>query len=293
MALGGFDNSGVPTPRPVGSSPLGAAGYVPPSPQWKPDRQIALRVFPGPSAAQAGSQTHTLVLPFVETWQLQWPIRTTATQTIVRAYIDDFGLGVPTLQLSGHTGWHVTYGQYNGQPVDGYQAFHHLYYDIVLYYFDLEAQQGSQQPDVTCEVLNALDQLHYRVKPTQQFQVVRSKSRPLLYQWSLSFIVLEDLAAPDAFTPIPSPVDPLLPTTGGAASTPGGGSPRDPGQAPPAQAQTPPAQHYTVESGDTLWGIALKFYGNGADYPVIARANHLANPNLIFPGQVLTIPALP
>lgn len=147
---------------------------------------------------------------------------------------------------------------------------------------------------MTCEVLNAPDDLHYRVKPTQQFQVVRSKSRPLLYQWSLSFIVLEDLAAPDAFTPIPSPVDPLLPAGGGGAAPSSTPSPsRDPSQAPPAQAQAPPAQHYKVVSGDTLWGIALKFYGNGADYPVIARANHLANPNLIFPRQVLTIPALP
>lgn len=51
---------------------------------------------------------------------------------------------------------------------------------------------------------------------------------------------------------------------------------------------------YTVVKGDTLWGIARKFYGNGSYYTRIAAANSatVKNPNLIYPGQVLTIPAL-
>ncbi len=50
---------------------------------------------------------------------------------------------------------------------------------------------------------------------------------------------------------------------------------------------------YTVAQGDTLWGIAKKFYGDGGQYTRIAAANSTAvkNPNLIYPGQVLTIPA--
>ena len=50
---------------------------------------------------------------------------------------------------------------------------------------------------------------------------------------------------------------------------------------------------YTVKSGDTLWGIAKKFYGNGAEYMRIYNANtdKLSNPNVIRVGQVLTIPA--
>ncbi len=54
------------------------------------------------------------------------------------------------------------------------------------------------------------------------------------------------------------------------------------------------AQTYTVVSGDTLWGIAKKNYGDGAKYTVIYNANQGAiggNPNLIYPGQVLMIPA--
>lgn len=49
---------------------------------------------------------------------------------------------------------------------------------------------------------------------------------------------------------------------------------------------------HTVQSGDTLWGIAEKYYGNGSQYTKIASANpDIKNPNLIYPGQVLSIPA--
>lgn len=54
------------------------------------------------------------------------------------------------------------------------------------------------------------------------------------------------------------------------------------------------AQTYTVVSGDCLWNIAKQFYGNGSEYTKIYNANQGViggNPNLIYPGQVLTIPA--
>ena len=52
-------------------------------------------------------------------------------------------------------------------------------------------------------------------------------------------------------------------------------------------------QTYTVVKGDCLWNIAKKFYGNGSKYTVIYNANtdKIKNPNLIYPGQVLTIPS--
>ena len=49
---------------------------------------------------------------------------------------------------------------------------------------------------------------------------------------------------------------------------------------------------HTVQKGDTLWAIAKKYYGNGNQYPKIASANPaIKNPNLIYPGQILSIPA--
>ena len=49
---------------------------------------------------------------------------------------------------------------------------------------------------------------------------------------------------------------------------------------------------YTVVSGDCLWNIAKKFYGNGAQYTKIYDANKdkISDPNLIYVGQVLKIP---
>ena len=54
----------------------------------------------------------------------------------------------------------------------------------------------------------------------------------------------------------------------------------------------PTTKTYTVKAGDSLWAIAAKYYGKGAEYTKIASANtdKISNPNLIYPGQVLTIP---
>ena len=60
---------------------------------------------------------------------------------------------------------------------------------------------------------------------------------------------------------------------------------------PREQSGAPKIQTYTVVSGDTLWAIAKRAYGDGAQYPKIAEANKVSNPNLIYPGQELTIPA--
>ena len=58
-------------------------------------------------------------------------------------------------------------------------------------------------------------------------------------------------------------------------------------------ASKPSGQNYTVKSGDCLWNIAKKYYGNGSKYTTIYNANRdkIKNPNLIYPGQVLWIPA--
>jgi LysM repeat protein len=60
--------------------------------------------------------------------------------------------------------------------------------------------------------------------------------------------------------------------------------------ATPEPEPEPAARTYTVESGDTLWAISERFYGDGSKYQVIADASGISNPDLIQPGQVLTIP---
>lgn len=49
--------------------------------------------------------------------------------------------------------------------------------------------------------------------------------------------------------------------------------------------------YHTVVSGDNLWNIAKKYYGNGADYTKIVEANpEIKDPHLIYPGQEFLIP---
>ena len=95
---------------------------------------------------------------------------------------------------------------------------------------------------------------------------------------------------PDAPT---TPAAPDAPTTPAAPTTP------DTPAAPTVTIQkvreastAPTAKTYTVKAGDSLWAIAAKYYGNGADYNKIFNANtdKISNPNLIYVGQVLTIP---
>ena len=54
------------------------------------------------------------------------------------------------------------------------------------------------------------------------------------------------------------------------------------------------ATFYTVKSGDTLGKIAQELYGSASKYTVIFEANQpmLKDPDKIYPGQSLRIPAL-
>jgi LysM repeat protein len=60
--------------------------------------------------------------------------------------------------------------------------------------------------------------------------------------------------------------------------------------AEPAPAAAPAPRTHTVASGDTLWAIAERFYGDGNQYQRIADASGISDPDLIQAGQVLTIP---
>ena len=53
-------------------------------------------------------------------------------------------------------------------------------------------------------------------------------------------------------------------------------------------------RYHDVVRGDTLSAIAKKYYGDASKYPVIFEANKpmLTDPNKIYPGQKLRIPAL-
>ncbi len=59
----------------------------------------------------------------------------------------------------------------------------------------------------------------------------------------------------------------------------------------PAVTQSPTQTSYTVASGDNLYTIAAKVLGNAQRWPDIATLNSIRDPNLIFAGTKLKIPA--
>lgn len=64
-------------------------------------------------------------------------------------------------------------------------------------------------------------------------------------------------------------------------------------QAQRETSEAPQQAAYTVKSGDCLWNIAKKYLGDGSRYNEIYDLNKdkITNPNLIYPGQVLTLPS--
>lgn len=69
---------------------------------------------------------------------------------------------------------------------------------------------------------------------------------------------------------------------------------RAPAAPPPPPPDTPAApagqRRHTVASGDTLWDLAQRYYGNGNQWRKIADANGIRDPRKLRVGTVLTIP---
>ena len=72
--------------------------------------------------------------------------------------------------------------------------------------------------------------------------------------------------------------------------TPSGGSTPS-GGGTPSGTNSACGSSYVVQSGDTLSSIALDCYGDANKWPCICSANGISDCSLIYPGQVLTLPA--
>lgn len=97
-------------------------------------------------------------------------------------------------------------------------------------------------------------------------------------QYDISFIELKDI---EVYTTSELNIKPAAKTNTNSSTT---------RPAPAAAA----AKTYTVKKGDCLWNIAKKFLGSGSRYTEIYNLNKGvigSNPNLIYPGQVLTLPS--
>ncbi|MFI5508141.1 LysM peptidoglycan-binding domain-containing protein [Mycobacterium sp. NPDC051804] len=105
--------------------------------------------------------------------------------------------------------------------------------------------------------------------------------------WSTKTETSEPPPAPEKEIAGPEPAAPEV--AAAVAEEPAPAPAPEPAPAPPPPPRPAP-RTYTVVSGDTLWAISERFYGDGSKYQVIADASGVANPDLIHPGQVLTIP---
>jgi nucleoid-associated protein YgaU len=47
---------------------------------------------------------------------------------------------------------------------------------------------------------------------------------------------------------------------------------------------------HVMQDGDTLWGLAVKYYGDGTQWPKIADANGISDPTTIPDGLEVTVP---
>ena len=69
----------------------------------------------------------------------------------------------------------------------------------------------------------------------------------------------------------------------------------DPAPSPepgPAPAPSPDVRTHEIVSGDTLWDLAIRFYGDGSRYMEIFNASNFRSgqPGLIYPGEIAVIP---
>ncbi|GAC1395324.1 MAG: hypothetical protein NVSMB65_14370 [Chloroflexota bacterium] len=166
-----------PPPPPVpGTRALGTAIPPTPSVQWEPGRDLTFLLSSAPGIrASAPLTVHLPLTP--ETVELEMPPRVTVTQSLGGAWIDHFGLGLKTITLRGHTGWHALNGVDDGFAVAG------KLYNLYLEY--AKRVQASRVPDdVILLLINSIDHWTERVVPLD-FRLSRAATKPLLFHYEM------------------------------------------------------------------------------------------------------------
>ncbi len=114
------------------------------------------------------------------------PSRIAVHQTLGRetqGWADNFGEGLPSCVISGHTGWRTSSA--NGE--DGAMAFELLNQMIAHDYHSLKqmaVDMGADPSSVKLIFVDTLDNFCWNVAP-MMFQLRRSRSRPLLFQYNI------------------------------------------------------------------------------------------------------------
>ncbi|CAB4137133.1 hypothetical protein UFOVP326_6 [uncultured Caudovirales phage] len=154
-----------------------------PAPTSQRDRPIAF-VLDG----QGGMQTAALAIR-PEDLSRTDASRIQVIQTLGGAFADAWGPGVPSITISGHTGWRSY-----GEAADGearFKALRAVAYDGWHERRATAIRAGSDPDEVRLTFADALDDFAVEVAPLS-FNLRRSRSRPLLMSYQISMAVLSD-----------------------------------------------------------------------------------------------------
>lgn len=135
--------------------------------------------------------------------------RVQVVQTLGDPFIDEFGTGLPTLSIRGTTGWRTKIGL---QPMDGYEAYRKLHREVIDKYFQLRQARisaGMDPDEIRLILSNVVDNLVLDVVPTE-FRLLRSRSKPLLYQYEMNFVVAQDFSNDSLLRWITDPLGSML-----------------------------------------------------------------------------------
>lgn len=162
---------------------------------------------------------------------------------------------------------------------------------LIYNYFTNRAQQTAQQQEQTGQV--SLPTTH-TVAAGETLWKIAEKYYTSGYNWvdiagANNLASADDIEVGQTLTiPVATPIVTGTPgpqATGESTVSPTLGLTGSTSTETPAGAKT-----YTVVRGDNLWNIAVTQYGNGYKWVDIARANNLANPDLIHAGNVFVLP---
>lgn len=176
----------------------------PPSSQKAADRPISFMLV-DPTAPDVISKSRTITLAIrPQELTRNDPSRITVHQTLGGAWADNFGPGIPTISIVGHTGWHRS--REGTSTPDGLGRFKALRAQV----FDdwharkQNAIKAGRDPDqIQLIFADKLDDFACVVAPGN-FVLRRSKAQPLLVQYQIAMTVLDQIIDPVSNTTTPA-----------------------------------------------------------------------------------------
>ncbi|HET7675828.1 MAG TPA: hypothetical protein VFL54_09930 [Gammaproteobacteria bacterium] len=168
-----------------------------PSSQKAGERPIGFTLY---DAEKARIVSHMNLVIRPEDLTRDEPSRLSAHQTLGGAWADDFGEGLTSIEITGHTGWR------GSKDRDGAAIFHALHEDIFKQWHKRRRERSDNGGDPDTIEMIFDDDLngHSDVVVPRQFKLLRHKSRPLLKQYRISMVKLRDTA--DAAAELADPI---------------------------------------------------------------------------------------